>query len=95
MGLYLIWLALSYGPAAPTMTARRLAWGVVGLVAAQWAVGIANVLLLVPLWTQILHLLLADITWIFLLLWAAEALASRPAQAPTPGASRPAAVAAD
>jgi heme A synthase len=95
VGLYLIWLALSFGRAVPTGGARRLAWGVVGLVAAQWAVGVTNVLLLVPLWTQIIHLLLADITWIVLLLWAAEALARRPTEAPTPGTSRPAAAAAD
>ncbi|MBL8055368.1 MAG: hypothetical protein JNK29_01655, partial [Anaerolineales bacterium] len=79
----------------PTAGARRLAWIVVGLVAAQWAVGLVNVLLLVPLWTQLVHLLLADFTWIALLLWGAETLARRPATAPSPGAARPAAVSAD
>jgi heme A synthase len=94
VGLYLVWLALSYGRSVPTPTARRLALGVVGLVAAQWAAGVTNVLLLVPLWTQIVHLFLADAIWIVLLLWAAEALARRPAEASAPGTPRPAATAA-
>jgi len=51
-----------------------------GLVLAQWAVGFINVWLRVPLWTQITHLLLADLIWIALLLWTASALAQPEAQ---------------
>jgi heme A synthase len=44
------------------------------LVAAQLAAGFANVLLNVPVWMQIVHLLLADLLWIAVVLLSATAL---------------------
>lgn len=43
---------------------RRLAWAVVALVFGQMLAGGINVLLLAPVWMQIVHLLLADGLWI-------------------------------
>jgi heme A synthase len=88
-GLYLLWLAFSVPTAVATPGARRIAWLVVGLVAAQWLAGLVNVLLLVPLWAQVIHLFLADSLWIALLLWAASALAAdeKPAVAREQGAA--------
>jgi heme A synthase len=43
----------------------------------QVAAGIANVLLLAPVWMQILHLLLADLVWIALVLLSASVLAGK------------------
>jgi heme A synthase len=43
----------------------------------EWAVGIANVLLLAPIWLQLLHLLFADLVWITLVLLTARALQDR------------------
>ena len=37
-----------------------------GLVALQLALGLANVLLLAPVWMQLVHLLVADLVWIAL-----------------------------
>lgn len=73
-GLYLIWLAAYASSLRPNPLATRLAWSVVGLVIGQWLVGGINVWLRVPLWTQLLHLLLADMLWIVLWLWANTAL---------------------
>ncbi len=54
---------------------------VLGLFVAQMGVGALNVALNVPVWMQILHLLVTDIVWISLVIWAAEALAARSAEA--------------
>lgn len=75
--------------ARPGERVRRFAILVVGLVAAEIAIGAANVLLLAPVFLQILHLLVADFLWLSLVLLAAAALA--PGVAPARGeASMPA-----
>jgi heme a synthase len=55
--------------------ARTLARIVTGLFVAQFALGLLNLALLVPIATQLLHLLFADALWIALVLMAWEALA--------------------
>jgi len=49
-------------------------------VLGQLALGLANVMLLAPVWLQLLHLFLADAIWISLLLFVASALADTPAE---------------
>src|ERR1700759_2929187 len=51
---------------------RQLAIGVLTLLALQCVLGIADVVLLAPLWLQITHLLVADLLWITLVLLAAK-----------------------
>jgi heme A synthase len=63
---------------------RRGALGrqaVVSLTVVQVAFGFANLLLLAPVWMQLVHLLLADLLWIAVVLAGASALAAprRPA----------------
>ena len=53
----------------------RLAWWTGGLVLLQILAGAVNVLLLAPVWLQIVHLLLADLLWIAFLRLGATALA--------------------
>jgi len=53
----------------------RLAWAVAGLLAAQLAAGLLNLVLLAPVWMQMLHLFLADSLWIALVLLCATNLA--------------------
>lgn len=53
---------------------RRLAGAVMGLAAIQLVVGPFTVLLLNPVWSGLLHLLLADLLWIGLLFLGAAAL---------------------
>ena len=55
---------------------------VAGLLAIQFLLGVADVLLLAPVWMQILHLLGADLYWIALVVACATVLA--PAQANVP-----------
>jgi heme a synthase len=59
------------------------AWAVLGLLGIQMAAGVVNVLLLAPVWMQIVHLFLADLLWIALVILYLEA-AHEPAEA-TPG----------
>ena len=67
------WLAFY----ALTSAARKLAWTVAGLLAAQLAAGILNLVLLAPVWMQMVHLLLADSLWIALVLLCATNLSHR------------------
>jgi cytochrome c oxidase assembly protein subunit 15 len=52
--------------------ARRLAGGLLGLLGVQIGLGAFDVLLLAPLWLQVLHLLVADLVWLDLVLLARE-----------------------
>jgi heme a synthase len=50
------------------------------LIAVQLVAGFVNVLLLAPVWMQMLHLLIADAIWITFILLGAILLAERPAE---------------
>lgn len=54
-------------------TPRRAAWTVVALALVQVAAGLVNVVLLAPVWMQIVHLFFADVLWIAVVLLAARA----------------------
>jgi heme a synthase len=66
-GIFVLWLA---GQARRT-GAGRLAALVLLLLGFQFALGLADVLLLAPVWMQILHLLGADLYWVALVTLAA------------------------
>jgi heme A synthase len=53
---------------------RRLSSTLGGLVVAQLTAGVMNILLLAPIWMQIVHLLLADSVWISYVLLSASTL---------------------
>ena len=61
---------------------------VAGLAVAQVVAGFVNVLLLAPVWMQMVHLLLADALWIAFVILAASALAASPADVRQPVATR-------
>jgi heme A synthase len=74
----------------------RLARGLLTVTFVQTAAGAVNVLLLAPIWLQIVHLLLADAVWILLVLLAAselgeagEKVAARPRPAVAPAQAAP------
>lgn len=48
-----------------------------GLLILQGTAGVTNVLLLAPLWMQIVHLLMADLVWISYILLSASVLSSQ------------------
>jgi cytochrome c oxidase assembly protein subunit 15 len=68
-GVFICWLLLR---SVSRTNERKLARGVIVLLLLQCALGVADVVLLAPLWLQILHLLGADILWIALVLLAAR-----------------------
>ncbi|MBW3629221.1 MAG: COX15/CtaA family protein [Gemmatimonadetes bacterium] len=68
----------------PTPDTKRFAGLLTALVVGQLALGAANLVLLAPVWIQLVHLLLADLVWIAAVLFAAAVLAEHPAEAPAP-----------
>ncbi len=72
---YLMWLAVAVTRRRPTRPIPAIALTLGGLLLIQLAVGLVNVALLAPVWLQLLHLFIADATWIALVLLA---LYSRP-----------------
>lgn len=67
---YLIWLASVVLRRKPDPPVPKLALTLGVLVLIQIAVGLLNVALLAPVWMQLVHLLIADATWITLVLLA-------------------------
>ena len=59
---------------AKSAVIARLGWLVAALVTVQLLAGMVNVLLLAPVWMQLVHLLLADALWVALALLGAEQL---------------------
>ena len=51
---------------------QRGAWVLVGLLGVQYGLGILDMLLLAPLWMQIVHLLFADLLWVALVVVVAR-----------------------
>ena len=58
--------------------AERMATVVVSLAILQIAAGILNVLLLAPVWMQMVHLLVADLLWVSVVLLGAASLTPEP-----------------
>ncbi len=85
-GIVLLAAARAALRARPDQRVRRAAVAAAGLVAAEIAVGVANVLLLAPVPLQLVHLLLADLAWLALVLLASASLApgDAPARAAAP-----------
>ena len=76
-GLFICWL-LMRSFARPSE--RKLALLVLGLLLLQFALGLADVTLLAPVWLQIVHLLGADVLWIALVVLAARVCVMSKAQ---------------
>jgi heme A synthase len=57
-------------PSSPNRHASRL----IALIVIQWVAGAVNVLLLAPIWMQMLHLLVADLIWIAFIVYLERGL---------------------
>ncbi|MGC2403402.1 MAG: COX15/CtaA family protein [Acidobacteriaceae bacterium] len=68
-GLFVCWLLVR---ALSRAAEQKLAIAILFLLALQVALGVADVVLLAPLWLQITHLFGADLLWIALVLLAAR-----------------------
>jgi heme A synthase len=75
VGLYLITMAIGVRDSAHEPVAHRLGTLLIGAVLIQWALGLSNYLLLVPVWTQLSHLFMADVVWMTLVVFCAAMLA--------------------
>jgi heme A synthase len=76
VGAYLMFLTVILTNTRVALT-RPFAVALRLLVAAQWIAGVVNIVLLAPIWMQIAHLLLADLVWLVLILFAACMLAAK------------------
>jgi len=96
--LFVLWLiarSRRINAYAAQQSAARLRNLVLMLLAVQFVLGIADVLLLAPAWMQLLHLLGADLYWVSLVLLSAEVVwpntpsstATAPTQTPTVAAA--------
>ena len=75
VALYLmtsVWQVAGSAPRAKSL-ARMLTW----LLVAQLVAGVVNVMLLAPVWLQLVHLLLADAVWVAYVFLGAEAMVRR------------------
>jgi heme a synthase len=71
-GLFLCWLVYRSVFQNGYWNNRKLALTVIGLLLLQYCLGVADVMLLAPVWMQIVHLLGADLLWIALVILAAR-----------------------
>src|SRR6185436_9498774 len=82
LAIFLAFRLESLQPGSPA--ARQANRWILRLVFLQIVAGVANIVLLAPIWMQIVHLLLADLVWISYLVVAAQALAvTDPRESPT------------
>jgi heme a synthase len=71
-GLYVAGVARLVERRRASPVISRLAAAVVGLYVTQLLIGVVNIILLAPVWMQLVHLLFADLVWIAFVLLAAE-----------------------
>lgn len=64
----------------PDAQTRRFATITIGLMLGQLGLGLVNLVLLAPIWLQLLHLLTANALWISLVVLSASTLAERTAE---------------
>jgi heme A synthase len=71
-GLFIAFLGVAMARSAPSTLLRRAALWTVALTFTQFAAGLINLVLLAPVWMQLLHLALATFLWVALVLTAFE-----------------------
>src|SRR5262249_13862164 len=81
-GIYVIWLLLRNSSRQPGTSVVILI-----LLLTQIGIGFLNVILLAPVWLQILHLLVADTLWISLVLASAALVLEQPHARSGPGSA--------
>lgn len=69
-GAFILWIVVKALGMHVSGRTRSLAIAVIALLFAQYAIGAINIVLLAPLWIQIVHLFFADLLWICLVLLA-------------------------
>jgi heme A synthase len=77
VAVYALLLSRHVARLRPSFDTQRFARYISILFVVEISAGFINVLLLAPMWMQLLHLLLADLLWITLVLLTASALAKQ------------------
>jgi len=75
-GAYTIFAGALAAARRPGRSTRLFARALAAIFLAQIAIGVANIVLLAPIFMQLIHLLMADLVWLTLVLAAATALAA-------------------
>jgi heme A synthase len=75
VGFYHFFIASLIGLFTDTLLVKRFAIALIGLFFIQLVAGVVNLVLLAPIWMQLVHLFLADMVWISLVLLTASVLA--------------------
>lgn len=81
IGVYSLYLARHLHGQLNGKTGKRLSILLGIMIIIQWTAGITNVLLLAPVWMQVVHLFLADSVWISYILLAGHTLSINPKEA--------------
>ena len=81
VGFYILFVSGVAAMWEEDRTRRKITVMLFALVIVQWLAGLINVLLLAPVWMQLVHLLLADLVWICWVLLAAVVFA-KPVEQP-------------
>lgn len=76
VGIYLLAVAALFNATRPTNYTRRIAKILTAVYLVQIGMGALNVVLLAPIWMQLLHLLLSDVVLIVWVLFMAAAFAT-------------------
>jgi heme A synthase len=74
-GFYIAFMAGLFRMFSGSPLVHRFSMGLIGLYFIQLVAGGLNLILLAPVWMQLVHLLLADLVWIVLILLSAVVLA--------------------
>lgn len=74
-GLLMLQIGAKYRQSTYPVDTRRLANGLIVMFVLQLIGGVINLLLLAPVWMQLVHLFMADMVWILLVLLGASVLA--------------------
>jgi cytochrome c oxidase assembly protein subunit 15 len=72
---YVLWVIVRAATGPRRFSPRAIAF--VAAIFVQFSIGLMNVLLLVPVWLQIVHLFGADVLWILLVLTSADLVLER------------------
>ncbi len=78
VGTYLIGGSTIINASIRSAHLDRLKRSMTALILTQFVAGVLNVIWLAPVWLQIVHLLISDLIWINLVLYAASALTDQP-----------------
>ncbi len=89
VGVLVVLVSVALSHSRPRYGAPRYASALVGLFVTQLFVGMMNVILLAPVWMQLVHLAIADALWVAFVLLGLTSLTSEPADLDSGERERP------